>query len=143
MKTCPKCRRMAGPQTMVCQCGHSYVGRPAPALPGGKLPGDLGCFVWMFLANALWAALLAALCFATVPIAERMGETGGRAFGWFFLLTSAVSLVEVVGLLQRRKFAYNLGMVICWTSFLNLPVGTILTFILMTGLSKQRQWLER
>jgi hypothetical protein len=49
----------------------------------------------------------------------------------------------VVALRLRRKFACNLGMVICFTSFMNLPVETILTIILMTGLAKQRQWLDR
>lgn len=143
MKTCPKCRRPAGPQAMVCQCGHSFVARKEAVNLGARLPGDLGCFVGLFAANAVWALLLAALCFSTSTAEEKFGETGGRVFGWFFLLTATISIVEVVALRLRRKFAYNLGMVICFTSFMNLPVGTILTIILMTGLAKQRQWLDR
>lgn len=68
---------------------------------------------------------------------------GFRAFGWLYVVTAVISSVEAVGLALRRKFAYNLGMVLCWPSILNFPVGTILTVILMTGLARQRQWLTR
>ena len=142
MKKCPRCGHLASPQTMVCRCGHSFTARSEPLRPGGRLPGDLGCFIWLFVANAVWAGLLAAFCLW--PAASGEKDSGGMlAFGWFFVLTAVVSAVEAVGLRLRRRFAYNLGMVICWTSFLNLPVGTILTLILMTGLAKRRQWLTR
>jgi hypothetical protein len=90
----------------------------------------------------VWAALLAALCFYT-SATEKLGEKTGIAFGWYFVYTAVVSTVEVFGLLGRRKFAYNLGMIICFSSFMNLPVGAILTILLITGLAKQRQWLDR
>lgn len=141
MKKCPRCGHLASPQTMVCRCGHSFTARAEPLRPGGRLPGDLGCFIWLFVVNALWAGVLAALCFWPDAMGKRFD--GAVGFGWFFTLNAVVNVVEIIGLSRRRRFAYNLGMVICWTSFFNLPVGTIMTIILMTGLAKQRQWLTR
>lgn len=49
---------------MVCRCGHSLVPVAKPGCARQKLPGNLGCFVWLFAVNLVWAELLALLMYA-------------------------------------------------------------------------------
>jgi hypothetical protein len=122
---------------MVCSCGHTLVKTNA-ARPAGPLPGDLGCFVWLFAVHALISLLIAWACMG-------LGSAPGSAMRWLPLAQLGFALPSIIaawGLRRRRKWAYNLGAVIMVVSIPILPHGILTAILVITGMAKQRHLLE-
>jgi hypothetical protein len=120
---------------MVCACGHSFAKRSSHR---GPLPGDLGCFVWMFLLYSAVAFLLAWFC-SGFPYEK---DSMQRFLPYAQFLLGLPGLIVAWGLTRRKLWAFYLGAIVVTASIPVLPHGLIIMLIVVSGLSKQRQFLE-
>lgn len=138
MKKCPRCRSLLPETAMMCRCGHSFLENPAERPRVRVMATNTGCFVWLFLANFLFCSLAAWA--ALVPPEGFHG--GNPRFGWYFAFAGLPSLWASIALARRKRHGYTLGMVLCGINILSVPFGTILSVVLMTGLSKDRHLFD-
>lgn len=100
---------------------------------------NTGCFVWMFLCNFLLGAGMTWMLLSGEPDKTYDGTT---KFSWYFLISGIPSLIAAIGLGMRRRFGYNLAMVLCGINLISIPIGTIIAVVLMRGLSRDRHLFD-
>ena len=124
---------------MMCRCGHSFVEKPSERPRTGHMSTNTGCFVWMFLCNFLLGVGMTWMLFSAP---EDRTWDGTRNLNWYPLISGIPSLVAAIGLGMRKRFGYNLAMVLCGINLLSIPIGTILAVVLMRGLSRDRHLFD-